>query len=163
MKDLLQQYAAYNLWASQRITDVIAALPDEKITAAINSSFPSLYKTVLHLLDAETILWQRLLLQENIQRPSDSFTGSFKELQQSLLLQSALYKNWVANASEKQLQHVFAYVRDKEQTKMQVGNMLLHVFNHNSFHRGQLVTMLRQVGVTKIPATDFSAYLRSKK
>lgn len=163
MKELLVQYAAFNVWATQRITDVIVQLPEEKIHAEIVSSFPTLYKTVLHLLDAESIWWQRLKLQEHIERPSETFTGNFAELQKKLLTQSNLFLDWVNNASETQLQHVFAYVREKEQNKMQVCAMLLHVFNHNSYHRGQLVTMLRQNGVTKIPSTDFSVYVRGKK
>jgi len=163
MKEILTQYAAFNVWATQRITDVIVQLPEEKIQAEIVSSFPTMYKTVLHLLDAESIWWQRLKLQEHIEKPSETFTGSFAELQKKLLQQSNLFLDWVNNASEPQLQHVFAYIRGKEQNKMQVCGMLLHVFNHNSYHRGQLVTMLRQSGVTKIPSTDLSAYLRNKK
>ena len=163
MKELLAQYAAFNLWANQKMTDAIMLLPEEKINAEIISSFPSLFKTVLHLLDGESIWWQRLKLQEHIERPSETFTGSFEELQKKLLQQSSLFSEWVSNANEPQLQHVFAFVREKEQYKMQVCNMLLHLFNHNSYHRGQLVTMLRQSGVTKIPSTDFFAYVRSKK
>jgi uncharacterized damage-inducible protein DinB len=163
MKELLMQYAAFNVWATQRITDVIVQLPEEKINAAIVSSFPTMYTTVLHLLDAESIWWQRLKLQEHIERPSETFTGDFAALQKKLLQQSGLFLEWVSNATEPQLQHVFAYVREKEQNKMQVCAMLLHVFNHGSYHRGQLVTMLRQNGVTKIPSTDFSAYMRGRK
>lgn len=163
MKELLQQYAAFNVWATQKITDAILLLPEEKINAEITSSFPSMYKTILHVLDAETIWWQRLKLQEHIERPSDTFTGNFTELQKKLLQQSSLFSDWVSNASEPQLQHVFAYIREKEQNKQPVWQMLMHLFNHNSYHRGQLVTMLRQSGVTKIPCTDFGAYLRSKK
>lgn len=163
MKEILQQYAAFNLWANQKITEPISQLPEEKITAEIISSFPSIYKTVLHLLDAESLWWQRLKLQEHVERPSDTFAGNFAALQKRLLEQSTLYNDWVSKATEAQLQHVFAYFREKEQFKLQVGQMLLHLFNHNSYHRGQLVTMLRQSGVTKIPPTDFNAYLRSKK
>jgi len=163
MKEILQQYAAFNLWASQKITEAISQLPEEKINAEIISSFPSMYKTVLHILDAEGMWWQRLKLQEHVERPSDTFAGNFDELQKRLLQQSALYNEWVNKATEAQLQHVFAYFREKEQFKLQVGQMMLHLFNHNSYHRGQLVTMLRQSGVTKIPPTDFNAYLRSKK
>ncbi|MGZ3851281.1 MAG: DinB family protein [Flavisolibacter sp.] len=40
--------------------------------------------------------------------------------------------------------------------------MLLHAFNHGTYHRGQLVNMLRQLGVDKIPGTDFIAWSRRK-
>ncbi len=163
MKELLTQYAAYNLWAHQKIIDAINLLDEEQVNQEIISSFPSLFKTVLHLWDAENIWWQRLKLQEHVERPSDTFTGNFAELQKKLLQQSVLFQEWVSNANEMQLQHVFAYQRNKEQYKEQVCQMLLHLFNHNAYHRGQLVTMLRQLGVTKIPSTDFNGYLRAKK
>jgi uncharacterized damage-inducible protein DinB len=38
--------------------------------------------------------------------------------------------------------------------------LLLHIFNHNTYHNGQLVTMLRALGVDKIPSTDFIAWTR---
>jgi len=45
---------------------------------------------------------------------------------------------------------------------MPVYQMLQHVFNHATYHRGQLVTMLRQLGQDKIPDTDFYTYCRLK-
>lgn len=163
MKELLIQYAAFNMWAHQKMFETINTLSEKQINQPMESSFPGIFPTVLHLLDAESIWWQRLKLQEHIERPSDTFNGNFKALQKKLLQQSALFNEWVNHASEHQLQHVFAYVKNKEQHKEQVCHMLLHLFNHNSYHRGQLVTMLRQLGVTKIPSTDFIGYLKSRK
>jgi uncharacterized damage-inducible protein DinB len=36
----------------------------------------------------------------------------------------------------------------------------MHIFNHNTYHNGQLVTMLRALGVVTIPATDFIVWTR---
>ncbi len=164
MKDLLHQYAAHNLWANQQLIDVINQLTPSQIQQEITSSFPSIYKTVLHLLDAESIWWQRLKLEERIERPSETFRGDFNELQQKLIHQSSLFEQWTGNLLEHQLLHVFAYQRSKtEQQKQPVYQTLLHIFNHGSYHRGQLVTMLRQLDVTNIPQTDFNAFLRQKK
>lgn len=164
MKELLKQYAAYNIWASQRIFDVILSLPEEKQTAEIPSSFPSLYKTVLHMLDAENIWWQRLKLSERITVPSENFTGTMKELSDILLQQSKMWEEWVSNASDLSLEHVFQYYNNKkEYFKMPIYQMIHHVFNHGTYHRGQLVTMLRQLGEDKIPQIDFSLWTRGKK
>ncbi len=164
MKELLQQFAGHNAWANLLITDTVKQLPEEIIKEEILSSFPSIFTTVLHLLDAENIWWQRIKLQEHIQRPSETFTGNFEELQKTLLQQSAQYEQWVAAANEFQLQHVFAYQRSKtQQCKQPIAETLLHIFNHGSFHRGQLVTLLRQARVTIIPSTDFNLYLRQRK
>jgi uncharacterized damage-inducible protein DinB len=164
MKELLQQYAAYNIWANKILFDRISKLPEEKITQEVASSFPSIYKTVVHMWLAEDIWWQRHKLVENITALSETFTGNFEEAITGLAKQSQLWAAWVDTANEYQLTHVFAFVRNKEQHKMKVHDMLLHLFNHATYHRGQLVTLLRQLGeVDKIPSTDFSTWCRTKK
>lgn len=162
MKELLQQYAAYNIWATKLLTDRITKLSDEEINREIVSSFPSLYKTVQHMWLAEEVWWKRLKLTENIILDSSAFTGRFNEMTNILARQSEQFKEWIDNASETQLIHVFAFIRNKEQIKMPVYQMLHHVFNHASYHRGQLVTILNQLGADKIPGTDFSTFCRGK-
>jgi uncharacterized damage-inducible protein DinB len=162
MKELLQQYAAYNIWANKLLVDRISKLSDDEINKEITSSFPSLFKTMQHLWLAEEVWWQRLKLVENINLQSEKFTGSFAELTANHAKQSQQWVEWINNANENQLLHVFAYIRNKEQHKMPVYQMIQHVFNHASYHRGQLVTMLRQLGADKIPATDFVVYCRKK-
>ena len=41
-------------------------------------------------------------------------------------------------------------------------SLALHVFNHSTYHNGQIVTMLRQLKIEKIPATDFIAWTREE-
>ena len=163
MKELLQQYAAYNYWATKVLIDTVKKLPDEDATKDIVSSFPSLYKTLQHLWMAEEVWWQRLKLAEPIVLKSTDFTGSFAELADHLAKQNQQWVEWVDAANENQLKHVFAFTRSKEQIKMPVYQMLQHVFNHATFHRGQMVMMLRQLGVDKISSTDFSTFIRLKK
>lgn len=163
MKEILTQLAAYNIWANQLLLDTIWVLPEEKYKQEIPSSFNSLYKTVLHMLDAENIWWQRMKLQERIVRPSESFEGDMKDAGNALLNQNRQWAEWVNNSNEHQLQHVFQYQNTKkEQFKQPIYQMLLHAFNHGTYHRGQLVNMLRQLGVDKIPGTDFIAWSRRK-
>ena len=162
MKELLQQYAAYNIWATGLLVDRIKNMPDGTAEQEIVSSFSSIYKTVQHMWLAEEVWWKRLKLTENIVLESAAFTGTFTEMTTVLAKQSQQFKDWVDNATENQLAHVFAFVRNKEQIKMPVYQMLHHVFNHATYHRGQLVTMLNQLGADKIPSTDFSTFFRQK-
>ena len=163
MKELFIQYATFNLWANKLLFATIETLPEQQQNAEVKSSFPSLYKTVLHLLDAESIWWQRLRLQEKILRPSDDFQGSFSELSKVLQEQNKRWIEWLHHVNEHGLQHEFIYFNSKkERFKQPVYQMLLHMFNHGTYHRGQLVAMLRQLGVEKIPPTDFIAWSRKK-
>jgi uncharacterized damage-inducible protein DinB len=163
MKKLLLQYAAYNVWANQRMIDCISNLTDDQINREINSSYKSIYATLLHLWDAEAIWWQRIKLQEQIDVPSLNFNGSIIELGNNLMKQSKQWKEWVDLATEAALEHEFIYRNSKrEQFKQPVNEVLVHLFNHQSYHRGQLITMFRQVGLEVVPNTDLIAFSRKK-
>jgi len=41
--------------------------------------------------------------------------------------------------------------------------ILLHIFNHGTYHRGQLVTILQQLNIQNIPQTDFIVWTRKEK
>lgn len=164
MKELLKQLASYNIWANQKLTELILSLPEEKQLAEVPSSFNSLYKTILHMLDAESMWWQRMKMNEHVLRPSDNFKGTTRDVVNALAQQSRQWEEWISNASDLSLEHVFQYYTTKrEHIKMPVSIMLAHVFNHGTYHRGQLVNMLRQLGIEKLPQTDFSAYYRTRK
>lgn len=163
MKEIILQYASYHTWANSLLFNAIQAVSEEQHHAAVSSSFPSLFKTALHMLDAESIWWQRMKLQEKIERPSDVFTGNMQDLSRQLLHQNRAWQAWVAGANELALQHEFIYYNSrKERFKQPVYQVLLHLFNHGTYHRGQLVTILRKLGVEKIPPTDFIVWSRKK-
>ncbi len=164
MKELLRQLAAYNVWANQKIMDTVLLLPEEKLTAELPSSFSSIHKTILHMWDAESVWWQRMKLHERCIAPSENFKGVTRDVVNGLMSQARLWEGWVNNASDLTLDHVFEYRNNKRELfKMPIYQMVTHVFNHDTYHRGQLVNMLRQSGVEKIQQTDFSLWTRSKK
>jgi len=163
MKEILDRYASFNLWANERLLKLVLTLDENMQQQVVSSSFPGLYASFLHIWDTESAWWQRIKLQEHIVVPSKSFTPSMQEIANGLLNQSRQWKDWVSAANEAQLEHVFAYHNSKkEYFKNSVWKTLLHVFNHGTYHRGQIVTILHQVGVTKIPETDFIVFTRKK-
>jgi uncharacterized damage-inducible protein DinB len=159
MHDLLKQYIAYNIWANKKLFDVIKKCSPEQQHQTITSSFTSLYATVKHIWFAEEAWWKRHKLLENFTIDAENFNGDFTQLYKSYFAQANLWKHFIDTCTDKQLKHTFKYVRQKKVHKIATFEMLLHICNHASYHRGQLVTMLRQVGVTKIPKIDFSAFV----
>src|SRR6187431_925752 len=99
MKQLLQQYAAYNTWANKRIVETANQLTDEQVNKEIVSSFPSVYKTMLHMMEVENVWWQRLQLVEQT-TPPGWFTGNFTELSKKLIELSQQWESWVQNAND---------------------------------------------------------------
>lgn len=163
MKELLISYAAYNYWGNQEMAKCILKLSPEKQQQEVNSSFKSLHTTIIHMWDAEAIWWQRMKLKENIIIPSLSFHPTVQEATDGLLQQSQDWAEWTKQATEPQLEHVFSYRNTKKEAfKQPTWQVMLQVFNHGSYHRGQLVTMLRQLGEENIPQTDYIFYSRRK-
>jgi uncharacterized damage-inducible protein DinB len=161
MKELLQQYAAYNLWANQTLLELILRLPQQQQIAEVPSSFNSLQKTIVHLWNAEAVWWQRVKLVEKVIAPQEAFTGDLKTAASAVFEQDRKWLEWVQTSPERMFQHEFIYQNSKRETfKQPVFQVLLHVFNHSTYHRGQLVNILRQLGVQNLPATDFSAWGR---
>lgn len=164
MKATFSELASYNLWANRRLTDRILQLPAGAADKEIKSSFPSIYRTLLHMLDASSAWYQRVKLEERVVMPSEHFNGSAEQLIVELLKMDMLWEQWVQNASVPALSHVFEYRNSKKELfKQPVYQVLLHLFNHNTYHRGQLVTLLRQLDADNIPQTDFVVWTRLKK
>ena len=162
MKPVFEQYASYHLWANQKLIDTILPLPDETVKRKILSSFPSLQLTLLHMMQTDSTWWQRLKLVETIQTTGDENT-SVQEIAAGIISQSKQWKEWIDKSAPAALEHEFIYRNSKkEQFKQPVYQMLMHLFNHATYHRGQLVTILRQLNIETIPATDFILFSRTK-
>jgi uncharacterized damage-inducible protein DinB len=164
MKELLLQYAQYNIWANKRIIDALLKLDESSLDTEITSSFPSLRKTVYHTWSAEFIWLQRVQLVENPVWIESDFQGTFREACSEWLgVSAAMVQFTEKQYDDSAFTHVLQYYdRAKASHKMQVCQVLQHVFNHSTYHRGQLVTMLRQAGAKEIPGTDFVIFARKK-
>ena len=163
MKEILQSYTSYNLWANKILIDKALTLPEEMIHKDMESSFPSIYATFVHLMEVESIWWQRLALKEHVEIPEKDAEQNLQLLSKQLLFLSKQWADWTKNANEKNITHVFGYQNSKmEYFKQPVFEALIHLCNHQTYHRGQIVTMMRQNKIEKIPATDFIAFSRKK-
>lgn len=163
MKELLRQLAAHNVWANQKLFEIIVALPQELQTKELPGSFSSLHALILHMWDAESIWWQRMKLQEVVVPPGSNFKGTTADAVQALLNQNKLWEDWTNAATDMALEHVFSYYNTKRELfKQPTYQVLLQMLTHASYHRGQLVNMLRQLGQNKIPGTDFILWSRKK-
>jgi uncharacterized damage-inducible protein DinB len=164
MKRILVSYARYNLWANQKLAESVQLLKSEDLQKPAVSSFPGILPTVIHLWNAEAIWWERLRLAEHIELPGDNYKGDFREASVAWLDQSRRIAEWVDRASAASLEHVFEYRSSKKELhKQAVWEALMHLFNHQTYHRGQLVTLLRQAGMSSIPNTDYISFVRKKK
>ena len=158
MKAIFTEYAAYNAWANERLINAITALTPEQHHQEIKSSFPTIYLTVQHLWQSENV-WQQRLRGGQIIKPEDHFNQSMEELGHSFVTETNTWEPFIETLKEERLEEILSYVNMRgTHFSIKIRNILLHVFNHSTYHRGQLVTMLRETGITTIPGTDFSAW-----
>jgi uncharacterized damage-inducible protein DinB len=160
VKKLLLQYAQYSQWAHKRLLILINSLREEQHHIIIPSSFNSLYKTVWHIWGSES-LWFARLNRETATITGDEFSNSMVNLSNALEFVDQQWVNWLAVKDDNQLTEKIHYTNTAGQAFYQPYYLLLtHIFNHNTYHNGQLVTMLRALGVDKIPSTDFITWTR---
>lgn len=156
LSTLLNEYAAYNLWANQRFVQRLLEEPAALLDAETASSFPSLRRTVLHIRDAENAWMCRL---DNVPVPwpaEDSFDL------EGLLRTSQRLHRMVAMTSPDILLEERSYRTLKgDPQRSSVWRMLHHCFNHSTQHRGQLITMMRALGMDRVPGTDLVLYQRT--
>ncbi len=163
MKKFIREYAAYNLWANEKICSVISSLNDEQLSREIVSSFPSIKKTLLHVWGAQVIWIRRLEGVSTATFPTQDFTGTKEEMFEGMISSSAKLKEMTDGFTKGDLKEVKKYSTLKggivTSARYQV---LAHVFNHSTYHRGQLVTMLRQTGVSELATMDLIFFYRQQ-
>ncbi|MBK5284491.1 MAG: DinB family protein [Bacteroidia bacterium] len=160
MKELLLSYAQYNLWANKRVCDFLAEVEEEKLDREIVSSFTSLRKTIFHAYGAEALWLKRLGGESPSAFPSYESKSNSETLQ--LLIETSQHIiAYVESRSEEQLMEMLSYKNIAgESFTSCIRDIIQHVVNHGTFHRGQVITMLRQVGYTELFPTDYIAFCR---
>lgn len=161
MKELLLQYSNANLWANKRIIKALLQHDESALDMEMISSFPTIKATVFHVWSAESIWLQRL---QHVEEPiwwQSVYTGTFTEACKAWEETSAALIQFIEQRNDELLKEVLKYHdRSNNAHHTPVYQVLLHVFNHSTYHRGQLVTMLRQAGLKEIPGTDFISFVR---
>lgn len=162
--NFLVQNAAYNVWANHKYTFQLLDMPTDNWMAPTPSSFNSLYKTILHMWDAESGWWQRMRLHESIVLPSLNFEPSMKDACNGLLHQSMQWETFIQDQLDSNALNTNLIYKNStgEVFNQPVSQVIMHVFNHSTYHRGQLTNMMRALQIEKIPTTDFIAFCRTR-
>lgn len=153
-------YALYNIWANDRLINNLLQQDDQKLTQELVGSFPTIRATVLHLWFAETGWLSRLNENGWDVKKVTEFVGTnhvlFKEWQNT----SEEFKDFTSKA---ELHKEIQFEHKGENFSIPKREIIQTVCNHGSFHRGQIVIMMRQLGINKISQTDYIEWVREKK
>jgi len=156
-ENLIDLFSA-NLWATEALFNII---PDRNMDIEIESSFNTIRKTWFHIWDAN-VIWMKRLNGESFVQASNNFNGTNEDLKLAICqsLQDFIdYLNKIED-SDLMLDLTYSNIKgvDFKQPILFILNQLTH---HNIFHRGQIITMLRNSGFSgEIPQTDVIAWYR---
>ncbi len=158
---MMQSYSAYNYWADQQLAEWISSSTKDVLTQEIESSFSSIRETILHIWSAE-YLWLQVVKDESPKdNPAETFEGSKEELFDGWLQASEKFSNHVKTMSSEELQ--IRRPRSNAEVYTVIANLIQHCMNHSTYHRGQLITMGRQAGLSDPPRTDYLYYVSLMK
>jgi len=147
----------YNTWANFQLMHWLNALDEKQFEKELTSSFSSIKQTALHIWNAERY-WFSFLKGE----PPEAF---LKDHSGNI---STFFTDWKAETL--QLEHYLLSLSDEDLLKnlhvntpwlkgeMPCYAFIQHVINHGTYHRGQIITLGRIVGLTQAPNTDFAIY-----
>ncbi len=152
---LVNELFNYNDWARDRVLQACEALTEEQFLRPLGSSFPSIRDTLAHLVAAEWLWLERWRGRSpRSLLSSDEFPTLASVSERWRTVESEM-REYLATLSEETLEGPVSYVNSKGETwTYTLWRMMIHLLNHQSYHRGQVATLLRQLGL-KPPQVDF--------
>lgn len=146
-KSDVEYLCSYDRWANARILEVVSGLTEEQFTMDMKSSHGSVRDTLAHILAAEWIWLERWngVSPKALFNPSafpnvGALRNRWNEVERG-------YGEFIERITDDSLDKVVTYTNTKgEEWSYPLVKMFQHVMNHSSYHRGQVITMLRQLG-----------------
>jgi uncharacterized damage-inducible protein DinB len=150
----------YDKWATNEQLKVITGLNDEQYNRNLGTSFGGIHGTLVHIFGAQNVWLARWKGEVPIALPG---AGEFPTLAKLTDRWNALRDElgkFLQDLSDEKLALRLTYKDLKGNSHSQpLVHQMQHLINHSTYHRGQITTMLRQVGATPV-GTDLIGYYR---
>jgi uncharacterized damage-inducible protein DinB len=164
----VKDYTAYNLWANKRIVNWLRSKPADIVERNAISSFSSIRLTLVHIWDVERSWLGRLLQVETESNYGKDHDGTLDEVFEIVVQQSEVLNAYVQSLTETSLQELTKFMvpirwPEWDEVIYPRFQVIQHCLNHSTYHRGQIVTIARNVGLTDPPMTDYMAFLLRDK
>lgn len=158
----LRELFDYNYWARDRQLEACAALTEEQFLRPMGSSFSSLRDTLAHLVGAECVWLERWLGRSPRTLPGAEGLNNLAAIQARWREVERGVRQYLAGLNEQALARSLSYVNFKGATwTYPLWRTLIHVVNHQTYHRGQVTTLLRQLGARPAPIDFLVAHDRA--
>jgi uncharacterized damage-inducible protein DinB len=152
----------YNAWANHRVLEAAAALTAEQFTKPQGSSFSSVRDTLAHICGAEWIWLERFQGRSPSSLPDTSQFSDVPGLRARWAEQEDRLLQFVRSVRQEDLDRVMEYKTLKFGVyRNPLWQSMQHLVNHGTYHRGQVTTLLRQLGAQPI-LTDLMHFYRER-
>lgn len=159
LKQLISHYTEFNLWSNTRIIDWLKTIDNNIITESISSSFPSIDFTLQHIARTQKF-WLAFITQQDLSQLTwNNGSPSLNDTYTTIIEQSVDMVHTFSQFSEGELLEKLHLSMPWAQNNQPRYEYIVHIVNHGTFHRGQIVSMARILGIqTGIPATDYNIF-----
>lgn len=156
MKAHFAMMADYNAWANGRLYQLARQLPDEQYRRDVGAYFKSLHGTLNHIMAADRIWMYRLTgAGEYPKSLSAILFDDLPSLSAARQLEDQRISTFVASLSDAQLEEPWDYRTMNGTPRKQLRREILaHLFNHQTHHRGQAHAILTTLGVSEPDGLD---------
>lgn len=153
----------YHYWARDRMLDAVAPLTPEQFTRDLGNSFRSVRDTLTHIYFAEWAWHLRWIGQSPTAPLQPDMFADVAALRQAWQEHEAKMRAFLERTGEDGLSRVIEYKLISGQPGASIlWQMLQHVVNHATYHRGQVTTMLRQLGAAPPKSMDLIVFYRER-
>ena len=160
----LNNLVDYNYWARDRVLDAVSALTLEQFTCDLGNSFSSVRDTVAHICDAEYIWVTRWRGGQPIGFQKAERIADVASARAEWMNLEAGVREFVRELGPAGVERVIEYKDFRVAIRSNAfWEMLQHVVNHGSYHRGQITTMLRQLGAKPPQYMDMIVFYRERQ
>jgi uncharacterized damage-inducible protein DinB len=152
----------YDAWANAKMLNACKALTQEQLTRGLGNSFGSVRDTLVHILGAQIVWIERLTGGEPVGLPAPDGYPDLAAVRMKWAEIEPRLQAYVNGLTAADAERVLEY-RNVKGTVFHdpIGNILQHLANHGSYHRGQVTTLLRQLGATPVN-TDMIGFYRER-
>lgn len=160
--ELLRLLFQYNQWADRRMVEACSALTNEQFTRDLGSSFRSVRDTLVHLYGAEWVWNERIEGRSPTSLVAGAGFSDLASVRAKLEEMDSFYIDYVTRLTPQDLERVIHYKSFAgEEFSNPLWQTLHQLTNHASYHRGQITTLLRQLGAKPV-TTDLIAFYRER-
>ncbi len=153
--NVISELFDYNYWARDRQYDACKGLTRRQFNQQFEGSFPSLRQTLTHMAFAEWLWLERWQGRSPERMPFDHDLNTPEELQKYMQGLEHRTREFFVEVDDQRLRQPLTYNNFAGETwTYPMWRSVLHVINHQSYHRGQVTNYLRALGV-KPPMVDY--------